>query len=75
MCLSDDDGLKHIDSFLKSKYTAQDVGTIGLEDLHVKSFQLLNRVFGVGTDQTGQFLDIEPDLRHARLTIEELDAT
>ena len=25
--LSDDDGLKHIDSFLKSKYTAKDMGT------------------------------------------------
>ena len=29
VCLSDDDGLKHIDSLLKSKYTVKDVGTLG----------------------------------------------
>ena len=28
VCLSDDDGLKHIDSLLKSKYTAMDMGTL-----------------------------------------------
>ena len=31
----------------------------------MKSLPLLNRVFRVGVDQTGQNLDIEPDLRHA----------
>ena len=30
----------------------------------MKSLLLLNRVFRVGVDQTGQYLDIEPDLRH-----------
>ena len=35
----------------------------------MKSLLLLNRVFRVGTDQTGQYLDIEPDLRHAPLII------
>ena len=60
--LSDDDGLKHIDSLLKSKYTAKDMGTLGFEDSDVKSFLLLIRVFRVGVDQTGQYLDIEPDL-------------
>ena len=54
VCLSDDDGVKHIDSLLKSKYTAKDMGTFGFEDLDVKSFLLLNRVFRVGVDQTGQ---------------------
>ena len=29
VCLSDDDGLERIDSLLKSKYTAQDMGTRG----------------------------------------------
>ena len=62
VCLSDDDGLEHIDSLLKSKYTAKD---IGFEDSYVKSLLLLNRVFRVGVDQTGQYLDIEPDFRHA----------
>ena len=61
VCLSDDDGLKHIDSLLKSKYTAQDMGTLGCEDSDVESFLLLNRVFRVRVDQTGQYLDIEPD--------------
>ena len=71
VCLSDDDGLKHIDSFLKSKYTAQDMGTLRFEDSDVKSLLLLNRVFRVGVDQTGQYLDIEPDLRHAPPIISE----
>ena len=71
VCLSDDDGLKHIDSLPKSKYTAKDMGTLGFEDSDVKSLLLLNRVFRVGVDQTGQYLDIEPDLRHAPLIISE----
>ena len=29
LCLSDDDGLKHIDSLLKSKYTEKDMETLG----------------------------------------------
>ena len=65
LCLSDDDGLEHIDQLLKSEYTANDVGTLGFEDSRVKSLSLSNRGFRVGTDQPGQFLDIEPDLRHA----------
>ena len=68
-CLSDDDGLKHIDSLLK--YTAKCMGTLGIEDSDVRSFLLLNRVFRVGTDQTGQYLDVGPDLRHAPLIISE----
>ena len=32
VCLSDDDGLEHIDNLLKSKYTAKDMGTLGFED-------------------------------------------
>ena len=38
--LSDDDGLKHIDSLLKSKYTAKDMGTLGFEDSDVKTLLL-----------------------------------
>ena len=71
VCLSDDDGLKHIDSLLKSKYTAKDMGTLGFEDSDVKSLLLLNRVFRVGVDHTGHNLDIEPDSRHAPLIIGE----
>ena len=71
VCLSDDDGLKHIDSYLESKYTAKDMGTHGFEDSDVRSFLLLIRVFTVGVDQTGQHLDIELDLRHAPLIISE----
>ena len=64
VCLSDDDGLKLTDKFLQCKYPAKDMGTLGFEDSDVKSLLLLNRVFRVGTDQTGQYLDIEPDLIH-----------
>ena len=71
VCLSDDDGLKHIDSLLKSKYTSKDIGTLRFEDSDVKSLLLLNRVFRFGTDQAGQYLNIEPDLRHAPLIISE----
>ena len=71
VCLSDDDGLKHIDNLLKSKYTAKHKGTLGFEDSDVKSILLLNRVFRVGVDQPGQYLDIELDLRRAPLTIVE----
>ena len=71
VCLSDDDGLKHIDGLLKFKDTAKDMGTLGFEDSDVKSLLLLNRVFRVGVGQTGQYLDTEPDLRHAPLIINE----
>ena len=71
VCLSDDDGLKHIDSLLKSKYTAKDLGTLGFEDSDVQRLLLLERVFRVGVDQTGQYLDIEPDFRHPPLIISE----
>ena len=67
--LSDDGGPKHIDSLLKSKYTAQDLGILGFEDSDVNIFLLLNFVFRV--DQTGQYLDIGADLRHAALIIIE----
>ena len=36
-----------------------------------RSLLLLNRVFRVGTVQTGQYLDNEPGLRHAPLIINE----
>ena len=62
-----DDGLKHMDSLLKSKYTAKDMGTLGFEDSDVKSLLLLNRVFRVGVDQTGQYLDIELDTHHSSM--------
>ena len=45
VCLSDDDGLKNMDSLLKSKYTAKDTGTIGFEDSDVKSFLSLTVCF------------------------------
>ena len=31
----------------------------------------MNRVLGVGTDQIGQYMDIEPDLRHAPFIIND----
>ena len=52
VCLSDDDGFKHIDELLKSKYTAKGTGTLGFEDSDAKSLLLLNRVFESWTDQT-----------------------
>ena len=71
VCMSDDDGLKHTDNLLKSKCKAKDMGTLGFGDSDVKSLLLLKRMFRVGTDQTGQYLDIEPNLRHAPLIINQ----
>ena len=61
----------HIDSLLKSQYAAKDMGTLVFESSDVKNLLLLNRVFRAGVDRTGQYLDIEPDLRHAPLVISE----
>ena len=63
MCLSN--------KLLKTKYTAKDMGTLGFEDSDAKSLLFLNRVFRVGTDDREQYLDIEPDLRHAPPIINE----
>ena len=52
VCLSDDDGLEHIDNLLKSTYTAKDMGTVGFGDSDVKSLLLLNRAFRVGMNLT-----------------------
>ena len=52
VCLSDDDGLNDIDTLLKSTYRAKDTGALVFGDSDVKSLQLLNRVFRVGTSQT-----------------------
>ena len=42
VCLSDDDGLKHIDKLLKSKYTAKDMGTLGFGESDAKILLFLN---------------------------------
>ena len=52
VCLSDDDGLNHIDTLLKSTKKKKDMGTLGFEDSDAKRLLLWNRVFRVGTDQT-----------------------
>ena len=63
VCLPQEDGRNHIDSLLKSRYTAKDLGTLGFEDSNAKCLLSLNRVFGSrDRSQTGQFLNIEPEL-------------
>ena len=64
-------GINHIDSLLKSKFSAKDMGTLGFEDWDAKNIQLFNQVFRVRTDQIGQSMDLELDLRHAPLIISE----
>ena len=54
VCLSGGDGLNHIDSLLKSKCTAKDMGKLGCEDSDAKRCLLLNCVFRFGADQTGR---------------------
>ena len=60
-----------MDTLLKSKYKAKDMGTLGFEDSDAKRLLLLNRVFPGGTDHRGHYLDMEPGLRHAPLIINE----
>ena len=60
VCLSDEDGLHHVDPFSNQKYTAKDQGTRGFKDSDAKRLLFLYRVFRVGTDQVGLFLEIEP---------------
>ena len=62
-------------SLLKSEYTAKGMGTLGFQDSDAKRLLLLNRVFRVGTDQSGQFLKIEPDLRHSPFIRKESGCT
>ena len=57
VCLADD-GLRHIDNLLNSKYKAKDVVTLGVEDSDVEGLVLLNSVFRVGNDQIGYYLDV-----------------
>ena len=51
VCLSDDDGLKHIDIFSNPSTQRKDMGTLGFEGSNVKSLLLLNRV----CSEFGQF--------------------
>ena len=50
VCLPDDNGLNHIDTLLKSKCTAKDVGTLGFEDSDAKNLRLWNSVFRGATE-------------------------
>ena len=71
VCLSDEDGLNHIDSLLESKHTAKDMGTLGFDDSDAKRILLLNRVFKSRDTSNWTVLHDEPDLRHAHLIIKE----
>ena len=72
VCLSHDDGLKtHRQSSKIQIYSEKVMGTLEFEDSDVKSLLLLNRAFRGGADQTGQYLDIDADVRHAPLIISE----
>ena len=58
VCLADEDGLNYSDYLLKSKYTAEEMVTLGVEDSDAKRLLVLNRLFRVGKAQTGQCLDL-----------------
>ena len=69
VCFSDADGLKHMD-FQIWKHSERFRNT-WIRRFRREKLSVLNGVFGVGVDQTGQHLDIEPDLIHAPLIISE----
>ncbi|CAK0815838.1 unnamed protein product, partial [Prorocentrum cordatum] len=69
--LSDDDGLNHVDRLLASKYPSKLMGTVGFDDGDNDSLQLLNRIVRRGRDARGEYLEIEPDPRHAKMILAE----
>ena len=72
VCLPDDDGLKHIDSLLKPQIHSKRHGNTWIRRFRREKPSVVEScVLELGTDQTGQYLDIEPDLRHAPLIISE----
>ena len=71
VCLSDEDELNHIDSLLKSNYTAEYMVTPGFGDSDAKRFLLSNRVFRVGTYLARQCFGDCFDLRRVPLIIKE----
>ena len=70
LCLFDDDGTQSHRHTSQIKNTAKEMGTLEFEGSDAKRLLLLNRVFTVGTDQTGHFWVIELDL-HASFIIKE----
>ena len=56
VCLSDDDGLKHIDKTSQIQTHSERHGDTEIRRFVVKRLLLLNRVFGVGKDQSGKVL-------------------
>ena len=56
VCLADEGGLNHIDTLLEPKYTAKDVGTLGLEESDTHLFLWLNR-FVLSGDRSNRIGD------------------
>ena len=70
--LADSVGMDHTDQLLTSKYPCKNMGTLGFEEGDDSSLQLLNRIVRCGVDARGEYLEVEPDPRHARLILEEV---
>ena len=68
--MSVDDGLKHIDKLLKP-CKAKDIGTSWIRSVGREKCSVVEPCVYSWTDQIGQYLDIELDLRHAPLIINE----
>ena len=49
-CLSDEDGLNHIDSLIEPRNTAKDMETLGLEGPEAMRLLVLDREFPVETE-------------------------
>jgi ribonuclease HI len=70
--VSDDKGLEHTDRMLKSRYPVKVMGTLGFDESDDDHLQLLNRILRRGRDDRGEFIDLEPDPRHAKLITSEV---
>ncbi|CAK0895671.1 unnamed protein product, partial [Prorocentrum cordatum] len=73
--LSDVDGLEHVDRLLSPKYPSKMMGTLGFDEGDYESLQLLNRIVRRGKDTRGEYIEIEPDPRHAKMILAETGCT
>ena len=71
VCLADEHGLEQFDRLINSKYTAKNMGTLVVDTGDSESLIPLNRVFRAKHDHQGELLEIESDMRHAPILIEE----
>ena len=60
VCLAHEDGPKHIDSLLTTKFTAKNMCTLGFDEGDSEKLLLLSRICRGGRDNEGEFMEMSP---------------